>query len=126
MGAFSTTSLRSHSAIGFALAASFVVGCPSSPTVRSFSGNAYDETNDCLEPSGVLDVLEVDETSNGEATGACVDVCLVGPKAEDGSTRIYVSRECAPYPVGFDSSGADARCAKALEAKSCSAKDAGK
>ncbi len=77
-------------------------------------GRFFSEPRGCLGTESSIDVVE------GDTPGSCAPVCLVRAKDPnaDGGRSVYVSTMCAPYPPGFDTSGADPACPRALEAQS--------
>jgi hypothetical protein len=69
-----------------------------------------EEARGCLDDMSSIDVVA------GEQPGACDPKCIVSPPEPDGGeTTVYVSTMCPPLPAApYDSSGSDARCARAL------------
>ena len=76
---------------GFVAALLSSVGC-SNLIVHSFSGQHYDATNDCLDPKGVLDVVE------GEAHGTCTGVRCYVVQTDGGDGDAFVSTSCEGAP----------------------------
>lgn len=77
-----------------------------------YTGRLFVEARDCLGTEASVDVV------SGDSAGTCDPVCLVranDPNA-DGGRSVYVSTMCQPYPPGFDTSGNDPACARALDA----------
>ena len=68
------------------------------------------EGRDCLATESALDVVEGDE-----AVATCATTCLT--RAVDGGRITYVSNVCGPFPQGFDVSGQDPTCARAIDAQ---------
>jgi hypothetical protein len=90
--------------VGAAIAGS---GCDGG-LVHAFGGYAYDATNDCLETSGVVDVI------SGPDPGMCKQVrCWVSP---DGFA--YVTNTACDAPIGFvdQTEATTGVCVKALAA----------
>jgi hypothetical protein len=88
---------RVASAVAAAVAA---CGCDN-PSVHVYSGQAYDTQAQCVQPfSTALDVISGPSTGN-----ACPPACLVG------STQVYVSVVCPPYPPGYGVEAQDAALA---------------
>ncbi len=75
-----------------------------------YAGRLYVESRDCLGTTSSIEVVE------GDPAGTCTPRCLVQRTTPDGGRSVYVSTMCAPYPFGFDTDGADPRCASALAA----------
>ncbi len=74
-----------------------------------FLGRLYLPARGCVATTSSVDVID------GEDPGTCAPVCLAQPRP-DGGPAIYVSSMCAPYPFGFEVSGADPSCPAALAA----------
>jgi hypothetical protein len=97
--------------LGACAAATAVCGCDN-PSVHVYSGQLFDTQGQCVLPtSTALDVV------SGAATGnSCSAACLVG------SSQVYVSTVCPPYPAGYGVETQDAGlaasdpCAAALTA----------
>ena len=89
------------------LTAQLAVACGDPSHV--YEGRLFLEHRQCLGTTASVDVVE------GDAPGDCGPTCLTHPQS-DGGRAIYVSRMCAPYPFGFDASGADPACPSALAA----------
>jgi hypothetical protein len=83
--------------LGACAAAAALCGCDN-PGVHVYSGQLFDMQGQCVQPtSTALDVV------SGAATGnACPAACLVG------STQVYVSTVCPPYPAGYNVETLDA------------------
>lgn len=92
-----------------AVFAALAVACGDASYV--YTGHLYVEARDCLGT-----VTSVDVVSGDPAADTCAPVCLVQKTAPDRQPHVYVSTVCGPYPYGFDTDGADPRCAKALAA----------
>lgn len=92
-----------------ALGAAFVAVPACGASSHIFVGRLYSEERGCLGPKTSVDVV------SGEPPGECAPTCLV-QRLADGGSAIYVATMCAPYPHGFDVSGADPACASALAA----------
>jgi hypothetical protein len=80
-------------------------------TTHVFSGRFYVEDRDCLATPSSIEVVEGDP-----APETCAPTCLVQRSTPDGKRPAYVTTMCPPIPFGFDSNGADPRCAAALAA----------
>jgi hypothetical protein len=84
-----------------------------SDDVRShvYSGREYDSTRHCL-----LDLQSIDVVAGPEDDKPCAPVCVTSLADDAGSSLIYVSTQCPPYPLyPYDSdAGGDPRCAAAL------------
>lgn len=91
-----------------AIVAALLVACGENTHV--YTGRLYVEGRDCLATTSSIEVVE------GDLPGSCPPVCLVQRTTPDRKTTAYVSTMCAPYPFGFDTDGADPRCAPALAA----------
>jgi hypothetical protein len=97
--------------IGAASAAAtfaLVVACGDARS-HIFIGRPYDPTRQCLGDTGSIDIVSGPDPGLG-----CPATCLIG-KLDETST-VYVSTQCQPFPMFFDTSGADPRCAGALAA----------
>lgn len=73
------------------------------------TGRFYLDSRDCLGTPSTIDV------ASGDTPGTCAPTCLV-QKSYDGGRSVYVTDMCGPYPLDFDVSGADPRCALAIAA----------
>lgn len=97
---------------------------PLTPTTHPVLGNAYDATDDCLQPQQSFDFADGPAPS-----GTCDVVCITDAKTGNA----FVTDQCGPYPVADTVEGADAggdTCSLALAAwaagKECgAASDAG-
>jgi hypothetical protein len=94
--------------VGSTLTIAISVAC-SSGSSHIFIGRIYDDQRQCLGDTASIDVVSGKDPGLG-----CDPTCLIG-KLDETST-VYVSTECAPFPMFFDTSGKDARCAGALAA----------
>jgi hypothetical protein len=83
----------------------FACGEPS----HIFEGRLFVEERECLGTKSSVDVVE------GDTPAECGPTCLAQPLA-DGGRSIYVATMCGPYPYGFDASGSDPLCPRALAA----------
>jgi hypothetical protein len=102
-----------------ALVGLFLLGCDTDP-VHTFVGRRFVPSGDCLDPPSVLDIVVGDAAT-------CPVKCLAF-KGEGGTTTVYTTVECPPYPVGFDPTELDPQCTPAkaaFDAKRTCAKDAG-
>jgi hypothetical protein len=110
--------MRARHAVTFASAAAGGLACivhiSCGTSSHLYTGRFFSESRGCLGTESSIDVVE-DETP-----GSCAPVCLVRAKDPnaDGGRSVYVSTMCSPYPKGFDTSGADPACARALDALS--------
>jgi hypothetical protein len=75
-----------------------------------YAGRRFVDDRGCIDPTTSLDVVTGDVPKQ-----ACAPTCLTQPHPDGGRT-VYVSTMCAPYPFGFDATGADPVCASALAA----------
>ncbi len=108
--------LFAAAAISLGGGASAAAGC-NNLVVHTFVGQHYDKTNDCLDPKGVIDVVD------GAAHGTCTGVRCYVSQTKDASGGlvdgdVFVSASCEPGP-GFRDGTLDAdgsTCALALEA----------
>jgi hypothetical protein len=91
-----------------ALAVAISVACGSASS-HIFLGRPYDDQRQCLGDTAGVDVVSGPDPGLG-----CAATCLIG-KLDETST-VYVSTACAPFPMFFDTSGTDPRCAGALAA----------
>jgi hypothetical protein len=91
------------------LVVSLMLGAACAEASHVFEGRFFVQHRACLGTAASIDVVE------GESGGRCAPTCLAQPLG-DGGRAIYVSNMCAPYPYGFDASGADPLCPTALEA----------
>jgi hypothetical protein len=89
------------------LAALFACG----ETTHVFSGRLYRDERDCVATKSSIEVVEGDPTPE-----TCAPTCLVQRTTPDGTRPVYVTTTCPPIPFGFDTDGADPRCAAALAA----------
>src|SRR5688500_7545289 len=80
-------------------------------TTHVFSGRLYVDKRDCAATKSSIEVVEGDP-----APETCAPACLVQRTTPDGTRPVYVSTMCPPVPFGFDTDGADPRCAAALAA----------
>lgn len=80
-------------------------------TTHVYSGRLYVEQRDCVATKSSIEV-----TSGDPAPESCAPTCLVQRTTPDGTRPVYVSTMCPPIPFGFDTDGADPRCAAALAA----------
>jgi hypothetical protein len=92
-----------------ALACSLHLSACKDDGTHTYLGRLYVEARGCLGTSSSLDAI------SGGDPGDCPPICLAQPNAE-GGRAIYVATMCGPYPYGFDTSGADPACPKALAA----------
>jgi len=103
-----------------ALAAAPCAWLACSDAVRShvYSGRLYDPTRNCLE-----DIQSIDVVAGPEPETPCAPVCVVGLPDDSGVSLVYVSTECAPYPIyPYESdAGSDPECAQALLANTYNA-----
>lgn len=105
------TAARRAAAAGAALAAlacmlhASACGDPS----HVYEARLYRTDRDCVATTSSVDVVE------GDPPGSCAPICLLQPQA-DGGRAVYVSTMCGPYPFGFDTSGTDPVCPRALAA----------
>ncbi len=93
--------------VGVLLASALAAACGDASHI--FEGRFYLEARDCLGTTGSVDVVE------GDPPGVCPPVCLADAHT-DGGRSLYVSTMCAPYPFGYDASGGDPACPRALAA----------
>lgn len=80
-------------------------------TTHVFSGRLYRDDRDCVATKSSIEVVEGDP-----APETCAPTCLVQRTTPEGSRPVYVTTMCPPIPFGFDTDGADPRCAAALAA----------
>jgi len=76
---------------------------------HAYVGRLYLEERKCLGTTSSLDAVE------GEPPGDCEARCFI-QTSFDARRAVYVSKMCAPYPYGFDTSGTDPACPDALAA----------
>ena len=89
------------------LALGLVVACGDNTHV--FSGRLYVVDRDCVATKSSIEVVEGDPAPEN-----CAPTCLVQRTTPNGARPVYVTTMCPPIPFGFDSDGADPRCAAAL------------
>jgi hypothetical protein len=80
-------------------------------TTHVFSGRLYVDGRDCVATKSRIEVVE-----GYPAPERCAPTCLVQRTTPDGKRPAYVTTMCPPVPFGFDTDGADPRCAAALAA----------
>jgi hypothetical protein len=97
------------SALAAAPLAAIAIACGVDSYV--YTGRFYVEGRDCLATESSIEVVAGDPAPEN-----CTPTCLVQQTTPDRETRVYVSTTCPPHPYGFDTSGADPRCARALAA----------
>jgi hypothetical protein len=99
--------------IGVALvAAGIAIACDDTASSHAFAGRAYEDSRGCLDPGTEIDVVDGPDPGS-----ACAPKCLVSPADPDGGMlTLYISTMCAPFPLGYDTSGKDPRCSDALAA----------
>lgn len=102
-----------HPLVAAALAIVGSTGCTDALVTYPLEGRLYDEMRDCLDPEGVLDVIEVLEGE--EPVGTCEGVrCFQSKESGD----YLVTAQCEP-PKGYTDLTADpvdTTCDKALAA----------
>jgi hypothetical protein len=97
-----------HHVAAAALVVAGSTACSDALITYPLEGRLYDEMNDCLDPEGVLDVIE------GEAVGTCEGVrCFQSKESGD----YLVTAQCEP-PPGYDdrTDEVGGTCEKALAA----------
>jgi hypothetical protein len=78
-------------------------------TSHIYLGRPYDDQRQCLGDTAGVDVVSGNDPGLG-----CDPTCLIGKL--DETNTVYVSTECPPFPMFFDTTGTDPRCAGALAA----------
>lgn len=86
-----------------------IVAC--GETTHVYAGRLYVDDRDCVATKSSIEVVEGDP-----APESCAPACLVQRTTPDGKRPVYVTTMCPPIPFGFDTDGADPRCAPALAA----------
>jgi hypothetical protein len=81
----------------------------SEPASHVYVGRFFVEARRCLGTASSLEVVD------GPDPGSCPPLCLV-QKGHDASRAVYVSTMCGPYPLDFETTGADPACRAALDA----------
>jgi hypothetical protein len=89
-------------------AALLALGVACSPA-RShiFIADFYEAAIDCLDVGVGVDVADGPPSDQ-----ACDAACVVQPEG-----GVYVTSQCRPYPLGWDTSGTDPSCSAALAAR---------
>jgi hypothetical protein len=90
--------------------AGMAYACDDNPESHIYIAAQYEVASDCFGPSTSLALID---TPDGDLD--CAPTCLVNTTS-GGSTEIYVSTMCGPYPAGYDTSQTNAGCPAALAA----------
>ncbi len=104
------TSRVLHAVLALAVGSLAACNDPLTPSTHPLVGNAYDSTDDCLQPQQSFDIVDGPAPS-----GTCDVVCITDAK----TGTVYVTNACGPYPIADTLEAADASgdtCSLALAA----------
>ena len=93
-----------------ALLAAIALAVACGDTSHVYEGRLFVADRGCLGTTASVDVVDGERPAS-----PCPEACLVQPLA-DGGRAVYVATMCAPYPFGFDTTGSDPVCPRALAA----------